>query len=145
MPYADLTALVARSSEQVLIQLTDDKKLGTIDQPTVDDALLGADDLINRHLRTRYTLPLADVPPGLRDIAAWLALYQLYSRRLTLAVPSTLQDKYDQAIAELEKLAGGKTTLAITTSASTGGPGPILSNASLRTREWTRDMLRRFR
>jgi phage gp36-like protein len=146
MPYADLSALVARSSEQLLIQLTDDKGQKVVDNQVINEALDGADDAVNRHLRSRYQLPLGSVPPGIRDIAAWLALYQLYSRRLNLAVPQSIQDKYDQSIKELEKLATWKTTLDVLAS-TTGesGPGPILTNTDRQTREFSRDTLRRFR
>ena len=47
----------------------------------VDGCIRYADELIDAHLRGRYTLPLAEIPTVLRDIAITLVRYRLYTRR----------------------------------------------------------------
>ncbi|MBN6230454.1 DUF1320 domain-containing protein, partial [Escherichia coli] len=72
-----------------------------------------ADELIDAHLRGRYTLPLAEIPTVLRDIAITLVRYRLYTRRPEGAVPDTVKDDHKEARRQLEGLRDNKLTLGL--------------------------------
>lgn len=73
----------------------------------VQRALQDGDDTINSYVSTRYTLPLAPVPPVLERVACDLARYYLYDDQVTEAV----KQRYDACIKLLGDVAAGRVTL----------------------------------
>ena len=69
--------------------------------------------MIDAHLRGRYTLPLAEVPTVLRDIAITLVRYRLYVRRPEGDLPDTVKDDNKEARRQLEAIRDGKLTLGL--------------------------------
>ncbi|WP_233792398.1 DUF1320 domain-containing protein [Pasteurella multocida] len=76
-------------------------------------AIQTATERIDAALRSRYRLPLAEVPTLLQSHSLTLARYWLYSRRPEMAMPETVEKTYQQAIKELEQIANGRLHLGI--------------------------------
>ena len=112
MTYATQQNMIDRFGEQELIELTDRDQLGVIDAVVLAQALADADAEINAYLVSRYTLPLASVPPVLVKFAADVARYQLYDTRATEMVKA----RYDDAIKFFKMLASGAVSLGLDTA-----------------------------
>ena len=106
--------------ERTLIQLTNEEVdfsvPAAVNTTVVDSCIRYADELIDAYLRGRYTLPLAEVPTVLRDIAITLVRYRLYARRPEGAVPDTVKDDHKEARRQLEAIRDGKLTLGLQTT-----------------------------
>ena len=103
--------------ESTLIQLTNEvvdfDTPATVNVTVVDSCIRYAGELIDAHLRGRYTLPLAEVPTVLRDIAITLVRYRLYVRRPEGDLPDTVKDDNKEARRQLEAIRDGKLTLGL--------------------------------
>ncbi|MCX9038486.1 DUF1320 domain-containing protein [Citrobacter portucalensis] len=111
---AELEQSIPRNT---LIQLSsDDPTASDPDGGVVNDALQFAGELIDAHLRGRYTLPLQEVPTVVRDMARTLARYWLYSRRPEGDLPEVVKDSYRVTVKTLENIRDNKLTLGITTT-----------------------------
>lgn len=112
--YITPQALINAFSEQVLIKLSnDDYRATDVDIAVLADAITTAQERIDVALRSRYRLPLADVPTLVRSHCLTLARYQLYARRPEMAMPATVKETYQQAIKELDQIASGRLHLGI--------------------------------
>lgn len=109
MTYATQQDMIDRFGEQELIELTDRANLGAIDATVLAKALDDADAEINAYLASRYTLPLASVPPVLTRFAADVARYQLYDTRATEQVKA----RYDAAIKFFRSVSTGAVSLGL--------------------------------
>lgn len=111
MTYCTLEDLIDAYGERMLVNLTDRDELasGVIDLPTVARALSGTDALIDGYLSVRYSLPLADVPPLIRDIAQIIAIWKLHPA----GVDPKIEEDYKQALRSLEGLSRGLIRLSI--------------------------------
>lgn len=109
MPYADLQSLIDRHGEQLLIQLTDRALVptGEIDTAVTERARIDAEAMVDGYIGTKYTLPLAEVPPLIADITRRIWLYNLH--------PHTPSDKvqadYDLALKQLREISLGTLTI----------------------------------
>lgn len=113
---ADIQATVPASD---LIQLTDDTvPPAAVNQVNVDRAITDAGELIDGYLRGRYALPLSPVPGLINTLAADVAVYRLYARRIKLTPPDGVTERYKNALKILEQIQAGKITLG---AESTGG------------------------
>ncbi|MDK7601735.1 DUF1320 domain-containing protein [Citrobacter freundii] len=115
--YCTLVDLREQMPEQTLVELTNES-VGFDDRPpvnavVVENCIRYADELIDAHLRGRYTLPLAEIPTVLRDIAITLVRYRLYTRRPEGAVPDTVKDDHKEARRQLEGIRDAKLTLGL--------------------------------
>lgn len=124
MTYATQQNMIDRYGQQELVELTDRANLGVLDGAILDSVLADADSEINAYLASRYTLPLASVPPVLMKFACDIARYQLYDTRASEQV----RDRYKAAIAFLKMVSEGKASLGLdatlaTPVADTGGIG----------------------
>lgn len=142
MPYCSLIDIAATVPEQDLVQLTDDTSPpGMIMAAVVDRAISDAGELIDGYLRGRYTLPLDPVPGLINTLAADVAIYRLYSRRIKLSPPESVAERYKNTLRILEQIQAGKISLG---SESVGGgvtpeaDGPRVSAPE---RIFTRDTL----
>jgi len=118
MTYATQQNMIDRFGEQELIELTDRAQLGVIDATVLEQALVDADAEINAYLVSRYTLPLASVPPVLTRFAADIARYMLYDTR---ASDQVLQ-RYKDAIAFFKQVSTGSASLGL----DAGGSGQVV-------------------
>lgn len=107
--YATLTDLRRLASEARLVDLTDRAEVatGTVDEAIVAQALEDASALIDGYLAGRYTLPLATVPPVLRQVCARLAYYGLHIEH----VPEKVAEDRKADLRWLERVASGAVTL----------------------------------
>lgn len=118
--YCTLADLLDQMPEQTLIQLTNENVSfdapPPVDTTVVDSCIRYAGELIDAHLRGRYTLPLAEVPTVLRDIAITLSRYRLYARRPEGAIPDAVKDDNKEARRQLEAIRAGNLTLGMQTT-----------------------------
>ena len=109
----DLTEVV---SEMVLVQLSNDNTRATeVDYAVLNKACEYATETVDGYLRSRYLLPLNDVPTLVRNICLQLARYWLYSRRPEgKGFPDNVKETHSQALKDLERIASGKLHLGLT-------------------------------
>lgn len=113
--YISATDLTEIMSERSLIELSnDDSRPAAINQDVVDKACQYACETVDGYLRSRYVLPLSDVPTLVRNICMQLARHWLYSRRPeNKGFPENVKETYKQALKELETIASGKLHLGL--------------------------------
>lgn len=113
MGYCTLDDLKKLLPEAILIRLTDDDGLGAIDTTRTDEAIASAAEETDAYIGGTVKLPITGtVPPILGKINADIAIYNLYSR-VKEDIPKTRGDRYKNAIALLEKIAGGNLSLGL--------------------------------
>lgn len=113
MSYNALADIIGRVSEDVLIQLTDDKGLGVIDTSKVDEAITLADGEVDGYCGKRYVVPFSPVPAFVQGLALDLAVYNLFSLRENM--PENRKARYENAIKALGDIAKGIVTLGVQT------------------------------
>lgn len=129
MTYSTQQNMIDRFGEQELIELTDRALTGAINTTVLGQALTDADAEINAYLASRYTLPLASVPPTLSKFAADIARYQLYDTRASEQVKA----RYDDAIKFFKLLASGSLSLGLDpVNQPVADAGSVQVNASAR-------------
>ena len=109
----DLTEVM---SESTLIALSNDTSRATeADQAVLIKACAYATEIVDGYLRSRYLLPLNDVPTLVRNICLQLARFWLYSRRPEgKGFPDNVKETHSQALKDLERIASGKLHLGLT-------------------------------
>jgi len=141
MPYASLQDLTDRVGARTLVDLTDRgaEATGEIDGGVVAAALAHADAVIDGYLAARYALPLAEVPPLVRDAAVAIALWKLHP---AAPDPKTETD-WREAMRLLRDLSTGAARLSVAGAepAGTGGTG---ARATDRARPLTAENLTGF-
>lgn len=103
-------------------------------------ALKDADDTINSYVSSRYSLPLAPVPPVLQRVACDLARYFLYDDQVT----EVIKQRYDACIKMLADVAAGRVSLGAddaTGSQPTTSSAPELATSA---RVWERSSAKGF-
>lgn len=114
----DVAAVIPR---QTLIELTQDgvsMAIGQalpelVNEAVVSEAIRYAVELIDAHLRERYTLTLTQVPTVLKDFALNLVCHALYRRRPEGDLPEAVKESYCATEKTLVALRDGKLTLGI--------------------------------
>lgn len=84
-------------------QLLDRDNDGSEDAGVFDDAEQDARALIDGYLATLYTLPLAETPNLIKELAADITRYELWDDRASEEV----RKRYEDAIARLKDIAKG--------------------------------------
>ena len=74
----------------------------------LDQAIAKADALIDSYVGNRYSLPLAEIPPVLAEMALDLVRYNLDK-----SPDEIIKDRNDKAIKYLERVSAGKASLGI--------------------------------
>ena len=130
MAYSANADLQARTSDRVLIQLTDDEKLavdtGTLAtaiianaaiQVRITAAIADADAMVNTYLRKQYAVPLATTPDTIKRLSVDLAMHQLHGRRGSDfgEPPEAIIENRKQAIKVLEGINKGEIDLGVDT------------------------------
>lgn len=120
MPYATQADLTDRFGAPELAQRTNRTDGLTIDTVVLGRALVDADAEIDGYLSTRYSLPLASSPVVLVRLACDVARYRLYDD----GVPTTVRQRYEDAVSLLKRLASGEVQLAgVSPAPAAGGSG----------------------
>ena len=103
-------------SESTLIALSNDtSRATTANQVTLDKACEYATEIVDGYLRSRYVLPLNQVPTLVRNICLQLARFWLYSRRPEgKGFPDNVKETHAQALKDLERIQNGKLHLGLT-------------------------------
>lgn len=111
MPYTSLDDLTDRYGQAMLVAVTDRGELATgqIDSGVVDRALADADAEIDGYLKARYALPLAEVPPLVRDIAMAVTIWKLH----TFMPDQKIEADYKDAVRKLKELSAGTLRLDV--------------------------------
>ena len=116
MAYCTKSDILNQVEEEILIGLTDDEDLGSVDDDVVTRAIADADSTVDAYCQGFYTVPLSPVPDKIRQISVDIAIYNLFSRRDDTA-PEIRKDRHREALRFLEKVAGGKVELGSATPA----------------------------
>lgn len=120
MTYATQADLVDRFGTEELIQRTNRTDGLTIDTVVLGRALGDADAEIDGYLATRYSLPLASIPPVLVRLAADIARYRLSDK----GISDTVRQRYEDSVSLLKRISSGDVQLAgAAVVAADGGSG----------------------
>lgn len=112
MSYCTLESIKERIPEKVILQLTDDDRLGVIDQTKVAAAIARADTEIDAWCGSRYQVPFVVVPPVIVELSADIAVYHLYARKAEKVPESRAADRKN-AVKLLEQFAKGTVSLGV--------------------------------
>jgi phage gp36-like protein len=110
--YATQQDLEKHSSVAQIVALTDraDPPAGAADTAVIDQALESASSRIDGYLRGRYAVPLATVPPEIRDACVKLAFKELHVNGI---YPDAVAKDNDDTIAWLKDVSKGVVVLSI--------------------------------
>jgi phage gp36-like protein len=131
--YCTLDDIKKALPETTLRNLTDDERLGRINQGRLDEAIARADGEIDTYLGGRYAVPLSpsDIPDIVRSCSVDISVYHLYKRKVE-EVPPTRDDAYRNALRVLREVRDGKMKLPIaeadTVSASGFAMGIVITS-----------------
>ena len=126
--YSSVSDIERLISRRTLAQLTDDDAGAEVTVDVVNEAIVAADEVIDAHLRGRYSLPLPETPPILRQLSVNIAVFHLYSRRPEGEMPETIGIRYKNAIKIIESIRDGKLTIGDTEGEKTPEPGTYKTN-----------------
>lgn len=107
MAYSTNDDLFQRMDQQLVIELTDDTGTGAIDQTVLDAKRGTCTELVNSHLRGRYTVPMDPAPTILADVEADLLVDKLYSRRANIEKPDSVKEEAKKAMDILKAISRG--------------------------------------
>jgi phage gp36-like protein len=141
MTYATQGQLIARFGEDMLIELTDraEPPAEEIDAAVVADALADADAAIDGYLKGRYTLPLSETPPLVRNLALAIAIYLMHRN----SVSEKVRNDYNDALRMLRDIAAGTVRLDVAgVEPTSSGASGVRTND--RARPFTPDNLKGF-
>lgn len=129
--------------ESTLVQLTDDERLGTVNQTRVDEAITAADTVINGYCGKKYSVPFAIAPDMVKALSVDIAIYNLYSRKVE-EIPSTRETRYKNAISVLKGISDGTISIGIDPEPAATTQGAPETNKTESDRVFTRDKLKGF-
>lgn len=121
--YLSSDEYVERFGREETIRLTDESRLGNIDEGKLRTAIVDATELTEGYLRNRYDLPLASVPSNIKGIVAALAREFLHRSRPLEAVTASA----DRARSLLRDISAGRLVLALETGEELEGNGAGLA------------------
>ena len=119
--YCTIQDLSSQVSEAVLIELTDDERIGPATlaeagaeiNKRLNKAIEDATNEINGYCQARYPIPFNPVPGFVNKLSVDIALYNLFSRRGydEQTQDKSIIDRYRAAIKALENIAKGIVSL----------------------------------
>lgn len=142
MPYTTLQDLTDKFGERMLIRLTDRDELATdtINTDVVDRAIADTDALIDGHVKVRYALPMAEVPPLVSTLALDIVIYKLH----VLEPDPKIKADYDAAMKSLRSISDGTIRLPLATGGDAAGSGSSGARVTDRDRPFTADKMKGF-
>jgi len=106
--------MIARYPNRDLVQITnEDPAAQTVNTVFVQQFLDDASVEIDGYLESRFTLPLTDAPPRLKQLCCEIAMYKMQSLR-PLHDLEDARKRYEDAIEVLQEVRDGKLTLGLT-------------------------------
>ena len=144
MSYSSLLDIQQRVSSDTLIQLTDDTGSGEIDSPKVTTAISWADEIIDGYIRGRYTLPLAQTPGLIKNLSIELAVYWLYSRRMTTEIPESITNIYKDSLKILSDIQKGSVSIGVNEVKTPKASADYVSSTSLNQQVFSKEVLDNF-
>lgn len=143
--YCTLTDLKQDISEKELEQLTDDERLGAINETRINAIIADASELIDGFLRGRYTLPLSPVPTVIKTIAKEITIYRIFLRKKRQTITKEMTDNYNAQIKLLEKIQKGEITLGVDeTPTPEQGEGAYKTNKTSEDRVFSKSELEKY-
>lgn len=141
MAYCTLNDILDNIDEAELIRITDDADDGAVNEDVVDQAIAGADALVDSYLAARHSVPMDPVPDIVSSLSCDIALYKICARRGRVA--ETYRTRYEDAVNFLKDAAAGK---AVISGASAAASSSSKDHAQITgsTRIFTRDKLGGF-
>ncbi len=127
--YTTAETLIDKYGVDLLIRLTIKQPTGEETEPdltVINREISRVDGIIDGYLRSRYTLPLSEVPPELAGYAEDMAIARIYGCMPERTIPEDLSRASKEATAWLRDVQKGLASLSVAElpSASTGGePG----------------------
>lgn len=150
MTYSTITDILKDLPLKELVNLTNDENRPINDINLSSDAdivvvrvkkaIEDADNEIDAYLRSRYTLPLQNVPSLITKISCDIAIYNLFCRRFRVDIP--YRDVYLSRIAELKLIQNGQMSLDI--SSDIDKQGYYLTNKNSDSRIFNSETLNQF-
>jgi phage gp36-like protein len=144
--YSTLDDIKKLLPEEVLVQLTDDENLGTVNQARVDEAIDQADAEIDSYCGGRYSVPFpagAGCPDVAKKLSVDIAIYNLYSRTV-MEMPAIRAERYRNAIRQLEAISKGVISLGVNPAPSAPTDSTAETNKPTDTNVFTREKLKGF-
>lgn len=105
--------MIDRFGEREVIALTDRDNVGVVDSAVLMRVLDSASSEIDTYLAGKYSLPLTQVLPVVRDYACDIARYRLSSAEVVET--EEVRNRFNDAIKFFEKVANGKIGLGVDT------------------------------
>jgi phage gp36-like protein len=146
MAYCDSYDILQVLPEVEIIQLTDDSNTA-INYDVLNAAISFADTTINSYLRSRYTLPLSEIPELIKVFAIDLTIYRLHSRRMIREMPESILNSYKTVITELGKIQKGIVSLGLESEAEDtqlSGHREFVSNKTSTDRLFSKEVLNEY-
>ncbi|HSA07668.1 MAG TPA: DUF1320 domain-containing protein [Candidatus Gastranaerophilales bacterium] len=144
MSYSTISDLQNRVSPDTLIQLTDDTGSGEIDSPKINSAISWADEIIDGYIRGRYTLPLAQTPGLIKNLSTELAVYWLYSRRMTTEIPESITAIYKDSLKILSDIQTGRVSIGVYEVQTPKASADYVSRTTMSNQFFTKEVLDNF-
>ncbi len=112
MSYTSRAALESQVGAQLILDLTDDEKIGAAN-PLIDtriaNVIASVDAVINGYCRVRFAVPFLPVPALIAHISEHLALYHLHLRRASgLELPDYVKELHKDGQKLLDDLRDGR-------------------------------------
>jgi phage gp36-like protein len=134
MRYCTLDDLTLAIPVRTLTQLSNDTSPATEpNQEVVERAVAHAEEVIDGYLRSRYVLPLKEVPTVVRELTVNIARHCLYARRPEGKddLPPAVVRSYKAAMDMLAAIQKGTLTIGVeATQAAQAEPGKMRSNGA---------------
>jgi phage gp36-like protein len=145
--YLTESFLLTVFAEQDLIDLTDRRGVGEINQAVLASAIAAAEGEFHSYVARRYAVPLDlesetdELAETIRGNLVTLLTYRLWSPPRKQTMPQSVRDAYKDALAWLQKVADGKVTLGSSTSPAASSESPAATEYDTEDREFTRNRL----
>lgn len=138
MVYCTQDDLLKMVPEEELAQLT--TEAGEMpDDAVVSEAIAKAGAEIDSYLAVRYVLPLAATPAQVKNLAADMAIYHLYSRRAVM--PEIRRQKYEDAVKFLKDVSAGRAEIVGASGAEEPGAASDVTEVSSSPRIFSREKM----
>ncbi len=128
-------------SETELIDLTAEDGEISINQLKVESCIDSANSLMVAYLRSRYSLPLDNIPMIIIDIGVQIAIYKLYQLRHRNKMPESITIAYENSLNLLKKYSTGELTIEVNIPDIARQSGMILKS---KPKVFTEDILSRY-
>jgi len=142
MAYIEIDDLYDLISEEDLVQLTDDDRVGEVNEDLVSGVIAAAESRIENYAGRHYTLPLT-ADDDVKRMAVVIAAHMVYQRRRG-KVPDHIKEQYDEVMTLLKDVSKGKAILPGQAAATTPQDNVSRAEVTKDDRVFTKDTLKGF-